>query len=123
VNAFSALEEIPFADGEIKEINLDADGLVVLFSDWREKRFEFVFPDHHWMSELYAINTPLDRLEIVSEDPMLDRVAGLFKSEGLPQSAWVSLRMVNFIGTLDPHPALSVIAEGLEVRELEDDVG
>lgn len=124
MSAFAALEKVSFADGEIEEVKLDWDGLVVLFCDWREKGFEFVFANPHRVSALYAFGAPLERLEVVSNDPMLDKVVGLLRNEGLPESAWVSLHRVNFIcADLDPHPVLAVIADGVEVRELEDGVG
>lgn len=124
MDAFAALDGISFADGEIKEVNLDVNGLVVLFCDWRERRFEFAFTEPYWVSALYAWGAPLDRLEVVSEDPILDRVVGLLKNEGLPASSWASLHRVDFVEAgLDPDPVLSVVADGLEVRELEDDIG
>ena len=118
------MEQIPFADGEIRSISLDLDGLVIRFCDWRDRWFEFVFPDHHWMSERYAINAPLDRVEIVSSAPVLTEVIESLVNEGLPESTWGSLNKVNFISAdSDPNPVLSIIADELRVRGLEYDVG
>ena len=45
----------------------------------------------------------------------------LSKDEGLPESTWGPLRRFDFKGS-DEETGLSVIADGLEVRELEEDV-